>query len=89
MKKIKINKWNYRVFKTIKSNNLEEYGIVEVYYDNKDKPIGYTDYEIPWGESLKDLKWQLSSMLKSCRQEILTEEDFKPRKKNGRKKVEK
>jgi len=88
MKKIKIGKWNYRVFKTIKSNGLEEYGIVEVYYDTKDNPASYTDYQIPWGESLKDLKWELSSMLKSCRQDVLTEEDFKPRKKNARKKME-
>lgn len=84
----KISHWNFRVFKSINPSGEEEYGIVEVYYDNKGKPASYTDYHIPWGDSLKDLKWELSTMLKACRSPILTEEDFK-KKKNVKRKLDK
>lgn len=80
-KNSKISHWNYRVLKTINSSGVEEFGIVEVYYDRKRQPFAYTDYQIPWGENLKDLKWDTSKMLKACREPILTEEDFKKKKK--------
>ena len=76
----KISHWNYRVLE-IKRNSNKEYGIIEVYYDLKNKPVGYTDYQIPWGESLKELKKEISTMLKACRYDVLTEEDFKKRRK--------
>jgi len=89
-KKTKISHWNYRVFKNSNYAGEDQYGIIEVYYDNKGKPSGYTDYHVPWGENIKDLKWELSSMLKACREPILTEEDFlKKRKKNVKSKMEK
>jgi len=47
--------------------------------------VAYTDYQIPWGESLRELKKEISTMLKACRYDVLTEEDFK--KKKGKKNV--
>lgn len=89
-KKLKISHWNYRMFKIIKPDGQEEYSIIEVYYDTKDNPAGYVDYQIPWGESPKELKLELSSMLKACRKPILTEEDFhKKSKKNVKSKMDK
>ena len=90
MKKSKISHWNYRVFKRIDNNFNEEYSIIEVYYDLSGKPVGYTDYQIPWGESSKELKYDISMILKACRHPELTEEDFKmKRKKHVRPKLDK
>lgn len=85
MKNIKVSHWNYRVLE-ITRNNIKEYGIIEVYYDKNNKPVAYTDYQIPWGESLSELKYETSAMLKACRYDVLTEEDFK-KKKKGKKHV--
>lgn len=82
MKKTKISHWNYRVLE-INNSYTKEYGIIEVYYDTKNKPVAYTDYQIPWGSSLKELKKEISTMLKACRYDVLTEEDFKKKRKKN------
>ena len=49
--------WNYRVMRRKYANDYYTYGIYEVYYDNRDKPDGWTqDAVAPFGDSLKELK---------------------------------
>ena len=79
MKNIKVSHWNYRVLE-ITRNNIKEYGIIEVYYDRNNNPVAYTDYQVPWGETLSALKYEMSAMLKACRYDVLTEKDFKKKK---------
>lgn len=57
--------WNYRYTKQVK-NDVEVYGIVEVYYDNEGNVNGWTDFIDPndW-EELSDLKGTLELMLKA------------------------
>lgn len=57
--------WNYRYTKQVK-NDVELYGIVEVYYDNEGNVSGWTDFINPndW-EELSDLKGTLELMLKA------------------------
>lgn len=66
--------WNYRV---MTMNNGATYTIHEVYYDEEGKPRSYTVDPIdPCGESLKDLKTELSWMRKALSKPILTPDDF-------------
>lgn len=78
MKKANVKDWNYRVFKS-----GDFFGIVEVYYDALNDPIGFSDYNYPFGYSEQELKLDISSMLKACRLPTLTPEDFN--KKTSRK----
>ena len=56
-RKRKMKYWNYRVMKRQYANDCCTYGIYEVYYDNKDKPEGWTQDSVPpVGDSLKELK---------------------------------
>ena len=67
--------WNYRVLKT-NSNGYISYSIIEVYYDANDKITGYSDHMYPYGETDKELKLDISMMLKACRHPALTLEDL-------------
>ncbi len=82
--------WNYRVLKTINEDNAgqiyESYNIIEVYYDSSDKITGYTDIMFPFGETEKELKLDLSMMLKACRYPALTIEELNPKKRKSKKK---
>ena len=71
MRRASVKDWNYRVFKS-----GDFFGIVEVYYDAAGKPIGYSDYNYPFGYSEGELKLDISSMLKACRLPVLTPDDF-------------
>lgn len=84
MSKRKTGYWNYRVLKTdtriIDGEELSNYSIIEVYYDCKDKITGYRDHMYPYGETEKELKLDISMMLKACRQPILTLKDLNNKK---------
>ena len=71
MRKVDVTDWNYRVFKS-----GDFYGIVEVYYDKDKKPIGYTEFNYPFGFSEQELKVDISSMINACELPTLTPEDF-------------
>ena len=85
MAKRKLGYWNYRIMKTdlTSPSAIEEsnYSIIEVYYDKNDKITGYSDHQYPYGETEKELKLNLSMMLKACRHPALTYEDLNPKKK--------
>jgi hypothetical protein len=80
MQKAKVKDWNYRIYKS-----GDFYGIVEVYYDASGNPVGFSDYNYPFGYSEQELKLDISSMLKACRLPTLTEQDFEKNKKSVRK----
>ena len=71
MRKNSVKDWGYRVFKS-----GDFFGIVEVYYDASGNPIGFSDYNYPFGYSEEELKLDISSMLKACRLPTLSPEDF-------------
>lgn len=66
---LNINGWNYRVaykVETISGNEYAIYGIHEVYYDKEGNPIMITeDSMAPGGESVEELKEDLSWMMKA------------------------
>ena len=57
--------WNYRYTKKVK-NEVEVYGIVEVYYDKEGNVTAWSNFIDPndW-EDLSDLKGTLEMMLKA------------------------
>lgn len=71
MRKANVKDWGYRVFKS-----GDFFGIVEVYYDAAGNPLGFSDYNYPFGYTEQELKLDISSMLKACRLPTLTPEDF-------------
>lgn len=94
MSKRKTGYWNYRMLKTdtrvVEGEELSNYSIIEVYYDSKDKITGYSDHMYPYGETEKQLKLNISMMLKACRYPALTLEELKSKKnKNVKSKLEK
>ena len=91
MTKRKFGYWNYRMMKSNSHsvNGTEEYSdytIIEVYYDKNDKITGYSDHQYPYGETERELKLDLSMMLKACRLPALTYDDLNPKKKRTKKK---
>jgi len=81
MKKAKVKDWDYRVYKS-----GDFYGIVEVYYDTNMNPVGFSDYNYPFGYTDQELKMDITSMLRAFRKPIMTEADFKKNNKAVRKK---
>ena len=86
--------WNYRMLKTdtgiIDGKQLSNYSIIEVYYDTNDKITGYSDHMYAYGETEKELKIDISMMLKACRYPALTLEDLNFKKnKNVKSNLEK
>lgn len=90
MAKKKLSYWNYRIMKS-ESRSVDgteeytNYSIIEVYYDSKDQIMGYSDHQFPYGETEKELKSDLSMMLKACRLPALTFEQLNPSKKKVKK----
>lgn len=80
MRKIDIATWNYRIFKS-----GDFYGIVEVYYDADNNPIGYTEFNYPFGFSEVELKSDIDNMLEACKLPTLSSEDFTKNNKKIRK----
>lgn len=61
--------WSYRIGRKvtpIEDTEIEEYGIIEVYYDDKGDVDLYTDrFQKPWGETKQELESVLKMMLGS------------------------
>ena len=77
MKTKKIRKiTEYRILKS-----QDNFSVIQVFLNSKEKIIGYTDYIIPTAKTRLDLKLMLSAMLQGCRKDSLTEEDLKSIKK--------
>ena len=76
--------WNYRVVRkqTYRGKPIMievQYAIHEAYYDG-DKPTSITtDHMAPYGETLEELKNDLSYMLAALEKPVLNWEDFKNR----------
>ena len=65
--------WNYRVMKKKNEEGAYDYGIYEVYYDEKGKVIGHTENAMtPVVPSEEGLKYELEIMLKALNKETLT-----------------
>ena len=68
--------WNYRVF-AIDYGEEVEYGIYEVYYDNKDNPIARTENPIGCvGSDMRDLAYSFKYMSLAFTKPVLTDEVF-------------
>jgi hypothetical protein len=66
--------WNYRVMSL---DGGKSFGIHEVYYDPDNKPKAYTLNSVrPFGESLDELRKDISLMLKAAEKPIMTPQDF-------------
>lgn len=66
--------WNYRVMSL---DGGKSFGIHEVYYDDEDKPKAYTLNSVrAFGESIEELKIDISRMLKATEKPILAPQDF-------------
>ena len=69
--------WNYRVMRFTYSNGTSYFAVHEVYYDKDGAPNAYSAGACePYGESLEELKSDMSMMLKAFHLPILTESDF-------------
>jgi hypothetical protein len=68
--------WNYRIV-ALEHEEGTQYGIHEVYYDDKGVPIFYTSDPVPCvGESLSDIYKGMDHMLVALSKPVLTEKDF-------------
>jgi len=68
--------WNYRVMKRKNEEGEYDYGIYEVYYDDKGKVISWTQNAMtPVCPSEEDLKYELEIMLKALSKETLIYEE--------------
>lgn len=66
-----MNNWNYRLM-AHESDNDFHIEIHEVYYDEKDKPISYTEKgRSVIGDDLESIKWTLDKMKESLNKPIL------------------
>lgn len=77
MKKKKIA--NYTEYRVLKRDG--QYSIIQVYLNNNNEIVGYSDYIIPTSKSKIDLKYILSSMMVCTRKDTLTDEDLNKIKK--------
>lgn len=65
-----MNNWsycNYRVF----CNEDQEFGFIEVYYDDKENIICYSDFVRPYGESIQNLELDLEKMAEALNKPTL------------------
>jgi hypothetical protein len=89
-KKRKLGYWNYRIMETSMPDNTGReamiYSVIEVYYDTNDKIMGYVEKAYPYGETARELKLDLSAMLKGCRKPVLTYDELNPKKRKSKKK---
>lgn len=68
--------WNNRVMKKVpnpKYPDDEQYYVVEVYYNNDNAIVGWTEEESAWGETLEALESNLEWMLKALDKPVLDE----------------
>lgn len=67
--------WNYRIIKETLTgpdgDTADCYGIHEVYYDPDGKPTGWSDAIQPYGETLDDLKTDMSLMMQAFEKPVL------------------
>lgn len=72
-----MSSWNYRVVRKRTATGEIVFGIHEVYYDGSGNPAFCSDGSIePGGESIRDLRANLTNMLKALNKPILKFEDF-------------
>lgn len=63
--------WNYRVL-AFEQNGETYFQVHEVYYDENDKPNGYTQNPISVGsETIEGINWTLNEMLECLSKPIL------------------
>lgn len=60
--------WNYRVLKQRHKDGSWSYGVHEMFYDERGKPIAFTEDPVgPGGTSLRELHEDLRCMLRDVR----------------------
>lgn len=64
--------WNYRVF----CNERNEFGFIEVYYDKEENIVTYSDFVSPFGDSIKDLEFNLEKMAEALNKPTIYEGDL-------------
>lgn len=68
--------WNHRIMAAPDGDGYE-YGLYEVYYNEKGEPTGYTSDAIPIvGESIKEIRWILDKVEEALMKPVLSYEDF-------------
>lgn len=70
--------WNYRILAHKNVDNDEVYlQIHEVYYDQDNNPISYTENPITvGGEDINSIKWSLNKMQEAINKPILSVDNF-------------
>jgi len=69
--------WNYRIVNCKSENDGDDwYCLQEVFYDENDNPIGYSD-PCTGSEDMESLKWVFEKMNMAMTKAALQEEDFK------------
>ncbi len=64
--------WNYRIMKRLNNSGDYEFGIYEVYYDDKGNVTGCTENSItPTCSSEKDLLFELETMKEAFKKETI------------------
>ena len=69
--KNKIKTWEYRLFRV-----EQTYSVIKVFYDSKGKILSHSGFIYPTGSTEKDIKLEISSMLKATRKPALTDKDL-------------
>ena len=64
--------WNYRTF----CNEVNEFGFIEVYYDKEENIVAYSDFSSPFGDSIKDLEFDLEKMAEALNKPTLYKGDL-------------
>lgn len=67
----KFSFWNYRIMYILDSGGTKYYGIHEVHYTRKGRPIAWTRAMDPHSESIEGLAWCLKSMKQALKREPL------------------
>lgn len=69
--------WNYRVLVTDHGNAEHEFAIHEVYYDENEKPIAFTEQPVPVSaDNADDLVWVMRQFEKACSKPFLSVKNF-------------
>ncbi len=72
--------WEYRVLHRTygpKDNEGDSYTIIEVYYDDNDEIVSWSDKMYPYGDTVQELIADLDLMQKAARKGHINEEDLR------------
>jgi len=73
--------WNHRAMKRVE-NGIEAVYLVEVYYDNEDRIVGWTESETVWAESVEAMAELISLYYKALEKPLLIESEVEESQKD-------